>query len=290
MTQSILQRWQKDRLHTTMVWCWYATVITSFLGSTLISITVPAVGELFPFRIFLPMTALLYLIWAVRTREFVWRELSFVEKMTYALAVIMVVYGVASLPRAIEVGHTFVRLFNLCLDMVFFLLFLRLCRYQDIRKTTIRICLVMLAIMLVLGTWEVFFGGIWNPYYDDWKRFTFFNDIYQRLRLNIFEYSFREHDETIAYSLSIPFTSTLVFASIMKHQDAPGTTFKKHMDIARGLLSEDDYLLTEILFNPNTPQQVRQIQEQLSVLLDIVEQKDTDRMKEYLSRVRKNIE
>ena len=76
----------------------------------------------------------------------------------------------------------------------------------------------------------------------------------------------------------------------MKHQDAPGTTFKKHMDIARGLLSEDDYLLTEILFNPNTPQQVRQIQEQLSVLLDIVEQKDTDRMKEYLTRVRKNIE
>lgn len=118
----------------------------------------------------------------------------------------------------------------------------------------------------------------------------FFKDIYQRLRLNIFEYSFREHDETIAYSLSIPFTSTLVFASIMKHQDAPGTTFKKHMDIARGLLSEDDYLLTEILFNPNTPQQVRQIQEQLSTLLDIVEQKDSDRMKAYLTRVRKNIE
>ena len=117
---------------------------------------------------------------------------------------------------------------------------------------------------------------------------VFFKDIYQRLRLNIFEYSFREHDETIAYSLSIPFTSTLVFASIMKHQDAPGTTFKKHMDIARGLLSEDDYLLTEILFNALS--QSRQIQEQLSVLLDIVEQKDTDRMKEYLTRVRKNIE
>ena len=56
----------------------------------------------------------------------------------------------------------------------------------------------------------------------------FFKDIYQRLRLNIFEYSFKEHDETIAYSLSVPFTSTLVFASIMKHQEAPGTTFKTH--------------------------------------------------------------
>ena len=33
----------------------------------------------------------------------------------------------------------------------------------------------------------------------------------------------------------------------MKHQEAPGTTFKKHMAIAKGLLSEDDYLLQEIL-------------------------------------------
>ena len=118
----------------------------------------------------------------------------------------------------------------------------------------------------------------------------FFKDIYQRLRLNIFEYSFKEHDETIAYSLSVPFTSTLVFASIMKHQEAPGTTFKKHMDIARGLLSEDDYLLTEILFNPNTPDQVRGIQKQLSSLLDIIERKDSIKMKEYLTQVRKNIE
>ena len=118
----------------------------------------------------------------------------------------------------------------------------------------------------------------------------FFKDIYQRLRLNIFEYSFKEHDETIAYSLSVPFTSTLVFASIMKHQEAPGTTFKKHMDIARGLLSEDDYLLTEILFNPNTPDQVRGIQKQLSSLLDIIERKDSIKMKEYLTQVRKNTE
>lgn len=119
---------------------------------------------------------------------------------------------------------------------------------------------------------------------------VFFKDLYQRLRLNIFEYSFQEHDETIAYSLSVPFTSTLVFASIMKHQEAPGTTFKKHMDIARGLLSEDDYLLTEILFNPNTPDQVRQIQKQMDSLLEIIENKDSDAMKLYLTKVRKNIE
>ena len=92
---------------------------------------------------------------------------------------------------------------------------------------------------------------------------AFFKDLYHSLRLKIFEYTFDEHDETIAYSLSIPFASTLVFASVMKHQDAPGTTFKRHMDIAKGLLSEDDFLLSEILFNPYTPEQVKNIRDEL---------------------------
>ena len=119
---------------------------------------------------------------------------------------------------------------------------------------------------------------------------VFFRDLYHHLKLNVFEYSFREHDETIAYSLSIPFASTLVFASVMKHQDAPGTTFKKHMNIAQGLLSEDDFLLSEILFNPYTPGQLINIRERLRELLAIVEQKDSEGMKRFLSEVRKNIE
>ena len=119
---------------------------------------------------------------------------------------------------------------------------------------------------------------------------VFFRDLYQRLKLNVFEYSFEEHDKTIAYSLSIPFASTLVFASVMKHQEAPGTTFKKHMNIAKGLLSEDDFLLTEILFNPYTPQQLVSIREKLKELLAIIEAKDSEKMKGFLTRVRKNIE
>ncbi len=118
---------------------------------------------------------------------------------------------------------------------------------------------------------------------------VFFRDLYSRLHLNIFEYTFKEHDETIAYSLSIPFASTMVFAAIMKHQDAPGTTFKKHMNIARGLLSEDDFLVIEILFNPHTPEQLEKIQQQLSTLQKIIREKDSDEMKKYLSRLRENI-
>ena len=119
---------------------------------------------------------------------------------------------------------------------------------------------------------------------------VFFKDLYSSLRLNIFEYTFLQHDETIAYSLSIPFVSTMVFAAVMKHQDAPGTTFKKHMGIARGLFSEDDYLLTEILFNPFTSGQVENIRKELKDLLALIEAKDTVKLQEYLKRLRKNIE
>ena len=118
---------------------------------------------------------------------------------------------------------------------------------------------------------------------------VFFRDLYSSLKLNIFEYTFDEHDETVAYSLSIPFASTLVFASVMKHQDAPGTTFKKHMNIARGLMSEDDYLLTEILFNPHTPEQLGQIRKELANLLKIIETRDSKAMKEFLNEVRQKI-
>ncbi|MDR0694189.1 MAG: prephenate dehydrogenase/arogenate dehydrogenase family protein [Prevotellaceae bacterium] len=119
---------------------------------------------------------------------------------------------------------------------------------------------------------------------------AFFNDLYRSLKLNVFEYSFREHDETIAYSLSVPFASTLVFASVMKHQEAPGTTFKRHMDIARGLLSEDDFLLTEILFNPFTTPQIENIRAELATLLDIIKEKDSGKMKTFLTKVRGNLE
>lgn len=117
----------------------------------------------------------------------------------------------------------------------------------------------------------------------------FFKDLYSRLGLHIEEYTFEEHDMTIAYSLSIPFASTLVFAGIMQHQDAPGTTFKRHMAIARGLMSEDDFLLSEILFNPNTPSQLQRIQSRLSELQDIVEKRDPAAMKRFLDRVRDNL-
>lgn len=119
---------------------------------------------------------------------------------------------------------------------------------------------------------------------------AFFKDVYSSLRLKIFEYTFEKHDQTTAYSLSIPFASTLVFGSVMRHQEAPGTTFKRHMAIAQGLMSEDDYLLQEILFNPFAPEQLEKIREKLGSLLDIVKAKDAEKMQAFLRTVRKNLE
>ena len=115
----------------------------------------------------------------------------------------------------------------------------------------------------------------------DYMGRIFFRDLYTRLGLNLKEISFAEHDETMAYSLSIPFVSTFVFSAVMKHQDTPGTTFKR---------SEDDTLLREILFNPHTKPKVESIRTELKELIKIIDDRDEAAMTAYLTRIRHNIE
>ena len=107
----------------------------------------------------------------------------------------------------------------------------------------------------------------------DYMGRCFFKDLYSKLDLNIYEYTFEEHDKTVAYSLSIPFV----------------TTFKRHLRIAKGVLNEDDYLLQEVLFNPYTHDQVDQIRKELKELLEIIDNKDAKGMKAYLTKIRNNV-
>lgn len=123
----------------------------------------------------------------------------------------------------------------------------------------------------------------------DYMGRIFFLDLYRRLGLNVHEYSFEEHDEAMAYSLSVPFVSTFVFSAVMKHQDAPGTTFKRHLKIARGVLSEDDTLLREILFNPRTKHHVEEIRAELKDLIQIIDNRDEKALNTYLTKIRQNI-
>jgi prephenate dehydrogenase len=123
----------------------------------------------------------------------------------------------------------------------------------------------------------------------DYMGRIFFRDLYLRLGLHVCEYTFKEHDKIMAYSLSIPFVSTFVFAAVMKHLDAPGTTFKRHLKIAKGVLSEDDCLLREILFNPETKGQVENICMEMKELVSIIDAHDEEALNAYLTKIRNNI-
>lgn len=117
----------------------------------------------------------------------------------------------------------------------------------------------------------------------------FFRSFYQGLGVRVLEESFEEHDRTMAYSLATPFASTMVFAACMKAQEAPGTNFKRHLAIAKGLFSEDDRLLAEIMFNPHVPRQLELIGSKLAWLSHIIRDKDFDEMSKFLAALRENV-
>lgn len=117
----------------------------------------------------------------------------------------------------------------------------------------------------------------------------FFKRFFASFDLNIFTYSFDRHDEIIAYSLAFPFASTLVFAAHMDSAAVPGTTFKKHLDIAKGLLAEDDYLLAEILFSPYSLAQLEKVTQRLEFLKHIIKAKDFEEAQAFFQRLRENI-
>ena len=117
----------------------------------------------------------------------------------------------------------------------------------------------------------------------------FFRDFFANLGLRIFEYSFEEHDRMMAYSLTTPFAASLVFAACMEKNTVPGTTFARHRKIAKGLLSEDDHLLAEILFNPNSAAQIEKITAKLEFLKHIIRGRDYEEAKKFFNKLRKNL-
>lgn len=177
--RDLIRRGKADKLWGGLVLCWLATVFFSFFNSYLFSFSLPVIGTLFPFRILLPVTAVLYLVWAVKNRESFWADTPALEKWCYVLIAVLIVYGAVSLFRAMDFMWTFRRLFNLCFDLCFFFLMLRLCRDKQVLKATLALCLVMLAVISALGIYEVFCGGIVDPAYDDYKRLYIFRGLYQ---------------------------------------------------------------------------------------------------------------
>lgn len=75
----------------------------------------------------------------------------------------------------------------------------------------------------------------------------------------------------------------------MNASTVPGTTFKKHYEIAQGLLSEEDTLLAEILFNSYSLSQLEKVTNKLEFLKHIIRQRDFDEAKEFFKCLRKTL-
>jgi prephenate dehydrogenase len=118
---------------------------------------------------------------------------------------------------------------------------------------------------------------------------AFFRSFYRKLHIKVHEYTFEEHDKAMAYCLSIPYASSIVFAACMKEQEAPGTTFRKHLEIAQGLLSKDDHLIADIMFNQYSIRQIEEIGSQISYLARIIRGKDYEAMRRFLKRLGNNV-
>ena len=125
---------------------------------------------------------------------------------------------------------------------------------------------------------------------SDAKAKSFFLQFARRYGLRTLNLSFREHDEMIAYSLSLPFASTIAFSACIKGQEVPGTTFARHMEIAHRLLLEDDNLLTEILFNPHSLKRLETICMNMEFLKHMIRSRDRDEIGKLLARLRQNIQ
>ncbi|HOL06157.1 MAG TPA: prephenate dehydrogenase/arogenate dehydrogenase family protein [Syntrophorhabdaceae bacterium] len=118
---------------------------------------------------------------------------------------------------------------------------------------------------------------------------AFFKDFFSRYRLKFFEYTFEEHDEMMAYSLTLPFLCSMAFAGSVKKNVVPGTTFERHLKIAKKLLKEDDSLLGEILFNTHSMSKLDTITGRLEYLKHIIIAKDQEELSSFLKTLRENI-
>ncbi len=124
---------------------------------------------------------------------------------------------------------------------------------------------------------------------DD-KGKAFFRELFSALELHIFEYTFAGHDKMMSYSLTTPFAASMVFAACVDKTTVPGTTFARHRAIARGLLSEEDNLLAEVLFNDQSLEQLGKITARLEFMKHIIKAKDHEEAVRFFNKLRKNLE
>ena len=160
--KTVWNEWRRDKLKATMTVFWLLTVCSGFFGSTIFLVKIPRLPALYPFRILLPVTTVLYMIWAIREKRNPWKEAPFVRCICYLLCAILMVYGTLSLFRAIDFEFTFTLWITLCFCLVFFALMLELCSDRQTFVATLWCALITTVIHMVMGFIEIFEGGFFT--------------------------------------------------------------------------------------------------------------------------------
>lgn len=124
---------------------------------------------------------------------------------------------------------------------------------------------------------------------SDPEGIRFFENFFSSRKIKVFLSSFENHDQMIAHSLSLPFVSSMIFASCLENTAVPGTTFRKHREIADVLMREDDDLLSEILFNPPSLIQLEKVTSRLEFLKHVLKARDYDEARRFFQRLRNNL-
>ena len=111
----------------------------------------------------------------------------------------------------------------------------------------------------------------------------FFSAFFRRFGINVAEFSFSDHDKLMSKVLAVPFVATLLFAAVSEAELPGGTTYKRHIEIAEGLFSENPAVIAGILANGHNAGQVRKMMDRLKVLLPLLENQDPAAIEAYLS-------
>ena len=111
----------------------------------------------------------------------------------------------------------------------------------------------------------------------------FFYDFFNGLGINVHMLSFEEHDMLMARVLGVPFVATLLFAAGSEAGLPGGTTYNRHLDLARGLFSESPAVLAGILVNRYNGEQVVKMTENLNRLAAMLEKQDLTAIEGYIA-------
>ena len=115
----------------------------------------------------------------------------------------------------------------------------------------------------------------------------YFRTLFKHTGIKVRELTFREHDELMLHSLGVPYFMAFLFSSIEDNSDVPGASYSKYKELAAKVLSEDENLLCEVLFNMGVDDRFEIVYKKTNEIRDIILNKDYKNALRLLDKVKK---